>query len=92
MVLSSQEHRTTPCTFAKACRVKGDAPGNARGSRFIRFSPPKAGEKLKMNVRLRKVPQKIKPPVMLRPRRQANGKPAARLFRSSSFGKGEKVG
>jgi hypothetical protein len=38
------------------------------------------------------VPQKIKPPVMLAPRRQACGKPQPCLFRRSAFGKGEKVG
>ncbi len=42
--------------------------------------------------RLRKVPQKIKPPVTLAPRRQAYGKPQSCLFRRSAFGKGEKGG
>ena len=42
--------------------------------------------------RLRKVPQKIKPPVSLHLGGRPSGKPEARLFRSSAFGKGEKVG
>src|SRR5580658_1221695 len=42
--------------------------------------------------RLRKVPQKIKPPVTFAPRRQDCGKPRPCLFRRSAFGKGEKVG
>ena len=42
--------------------------------------------------RLRKVPQKIKPPVSFDLGGRPKAKPLARLLRSSAFGKGEKVG
>jgi hypothetical protein len=41
---------------------------------------------------LRKVPQKLKPPVGLYFGGKLSEKPGARQFESSAFGKGEKVG
>jgi len=50
--------------------TKGNAPGNARG---LRVRKPR---KRLLETRLRTVPQKIKPPVLLALRRQALGKTA----------------
>ena len=61
---------------------QGDAPGNARG----------LGCEFTLAVELRKVPQKIKPPVSSHLGGRPSAKPEAGLFRSSAFGKGEKVG